>query len=269
MIGLPMLLMALVFLYPLAQVMWLSVSDPTVGVQNYKYVVSSDAVHNVFLTTLRICCTTTFVTLIAGYAFAYYLTHTSEVIRRVLFVCILIPMWVSVLVRAFTWIVLLRREGIINSSLMSAGLISSPLPLIWNEAGVVIGMCHFMLPYAIMPLYSTMRDVDQRLISAARGMGATGFYAFRRIFLPLTMPGIIGAAVLVFIFSLGFYVTPVILGGGRVLMIAEYTSVQIMEVLQWGIGTTLATVLVLGICLLLFALGRAAGIRKHLGIAGI
>src|ERR1035438_753618 len=234
MIGLPMLLMAVVFLYPLAEVMWLSVSNPTFGMQNYKYVLGSAAIHNVFLTTLRICCTTTFLTLIAGYAFAYYLTHTSEVIRRVLFVCVLIPMWVSVLVRAFAWIVLLRREGIINSSLMSAGLISSPLPLIWNEVGVVIGMCHFMLPYAILPLYSTMRDVDQRLISAARGMGATGLYAFRRVFLPLTMPGMIGAAVLVFIFSLGFYVTPVILGGGRVLMIAEYTSVQIMEVLQWG-----------------------------------
>jgi putative spermidine/putrescine transport system permease protein len=269
MIGLPILFMAILFLYPLVEVIWLSVSDPALGTQNYKYVLSSEAVHNIFLTTLRICCATTLLTLVAGYALAYYLTHTSETIRQVLFVFVLIPMWVSVLVRAFAWIVLLRREGIINASMMWAGLIDSPLPLLWNEVGVVIGMCHFMLPYAILPLYSTMRDVDQRLVSAARGMGATRFYSFRRIFLPLTMPGLIGSGVLVFIFSLGFYVTPVILGGGRVLMIAEYTSVQIMEVLQWGIGTTLATVLVLAIGLLLFALGRAAGVRKHLGIAGI
>ncbi len=262
----PALLMAVLFFYPLVEVFKFSVLDPSLGLQNYRHVFSSGAVRQVALTTIRICSATTVITLILGYAFAYVLTHTSIVKRNILFVCVLIPMWISVLVRAFAWVMLLRREGIVNSLLMSSGIVSSPLPLVWNEFGVIISMTHYMLPYAVLPLYTAMHNVDQRLVAAARGMGASRGQAFLKVFLPLTMPGIVGAGLLVFIFSLGFYVTPVIVGGGRVLMVAEYTSVQILEVLQWGIGTTLAAMLILVICALLGVIGKVSNIRELLGV---
>lgn len=266
MIGAPALLMAVLFFYPLIEVFKFSVLDPGPGLQNYRHVLSSGAVRQVAITTIRICSATTAITLILGYAFAYLLTHTSNVKRNILFVCVLIPMWISVLVRAFAWVMLLRREGTLNSLLMSSGIISTPLPLVWNEFGVIISMTHYMLPYAVLPLYTAMHNVDQRLIAAARGMGASRGQAFVKIFLPLTVPGIVGAGLLVFIFSLGFYVTPVIVGGGRVLMVAEYTSIQILEVLQWGIGTTLAAILILVICMLLGVIGKVSNIRELLGV---
>ncbi len=153
-------------------------------------------------------------------------------------------MWISALVRAFAWVVLLRREGVFNSALLSLGLIDRPLALIWNELGVVIGMVHYMLPYAVLPLYANMRDIDQRCIAAARGLGASRRQTFLRVFLPLSVPGIVGAGILVFVYSLGFFVTPAILGGGKTLMIAEFIRLQIVEILRWGTGTMLATVLI-------------------------
>jgi putative spermidine/putrescine transport system permease protein len=148
---------------------------------------------------------------------------------------------------------------------MVSGVIAQPLDLLWNELAVCIGMVHYMVPYAVLPLYANMRDIDPRLIAAARGLGATGSQAFRRVFLPLSLPGIVGAGVLVFIFSLGFFVTPAILGGGKTLMIAEYIRVQIMDLLHWGVGTMLSTALIAAVLLALGLLGRVVDLRKLLG----
>jgi len=170
-----------------------------------------------------------------------------------------------VLVRAFAWVTLLRRQGLINEALMGAGLIDEPLRLIWNEFGIAVGMVHYMIPYAVLPLYASMRDIDPRLVPAARGLGASRFEAFRRVFLPLTRPGIIAATVLVFIFSLGFYVTPAILGGGRTLMIAEYIKLQILDLIRWGLGTMMASTLLAAIVLLLWVMSRIVDIRRVFG----
>jgi putative spermidine/putrescine transport system permease protein len=178
---------------------------------------------------------------------------------------VLLPLWVSVLARAFAWMTLLRREGLVNSWLMGAGLISAPLPLMWNEFGVIVGMVHYMLPFAILPIASHMRGLDTALMPAAQGLGASRMQSFRRVFLPLSMPGVVGAGGLVLIFSLGFYVTPVLLGGGRVMMIAEYISLQIQELLRWGVGTMLATTLVLVIGLVMLLLSKAVGLRSLTG----
>ena len=170
--------------------------------------------------------------------------------------------------RAFAWVALLRREGVVNTLLLQAGIVDAPLPLLWNEFAVCVGMVHYMLPYAVLPLYAQMRDIDQRTIAAARGLGASRVQAFLRVFLPLSRPGIIGAGVLVFIFSCGFFVTPAILGGGRTLMIAEYVSAQILDLLRWGLGTMLATTLVVTILLLLAVMSRIVDMRKLFGAGG-
>jgi putative spermidine/putrescine transport system permease protein len=146
------------------------------------------------------------------------------------------------------------------------GLITEPLPLVRNEFGVILGMVHYMIPYAVLPLYANMQGIDQRLVLAARGLGASPVRTFRKIFLPLTIPGIVSAGILVFIFALGFYITPALLGGGKTIMLAEYISIQIIDTLNWGAGTMLATTLLLTVVLLLYLLARFANLREIFGI---
>ena len=154
-----------------------------------------------------------------------------------------------------------------NQALIGVGFVREPLPLVRNELGVAIGMIHYMIPFAVLPLYANRQGIDLRLVAAARGLGATRWQAFRRVFLPLSLPGLVGAGVLVFIFSLGFYVTPAILGGGRVFMIAEYIAVQILNVIRWGLGAMLATTLLVSVLVLMAALGRLVNLRKLFGAA--
>jgi putative spermidine/putrescine transport system permease protein len=140
------------------------------------------------------------------------------------------------------------------------------LPLIRNELGVVIGMVHYMIPYAALPLYANMKGIDPRLVPAARGLGASPMQAFLKVFLPMSLPGLVSAAILTFIFSLGFYVTPALLGGGKTIMIAEYIAVQITETLNWGLGAMLATTLLLAIFALLAVLSFFLDLRKVFGV---
>ncbi len=260
-----LLLLFFAYLVPLSQVLAISVTDPVPGLGNYALLVTSPSISRVLATTARICAITAVAALALGYVVAYCMTQARPAVQRLMLVGVLLPLWVSVLARSFAWVTLLRREGVVNSVLLGMGVIQAPLPLIWNEFGVAVGMIHTMLPYAILPMASHMRGLDPALMAAARGMGASRSQVFARVFLPLSLPGVVGAGVLVLIFSLGFYVTPVLLGGGRVLMVAEYISLQIQNLLQWGTGTMLATTLVVAIGALLFLLSRTAGLRALSG----
>jgi putative spermidine/putrescine transport system permease protein len=260
-----LVLMLAFYVLPVSRVLWISVAEPIPGLGNYALLFTSAPIQRVMLTTARICIVTTAITLILAYIVAYALTHASASGRRLLMLGVLLPLWISVLVRAFAWVALLRREGVVNNALIGAGLIDQPLALIWNEIGVTIGMVHYMLPFGILPLYAQMSGIDQRCVAAARGLGATPAQAFRRVFLPLSLPGIIGAGVLVFIFSLGFFVTPAILGGGKTLMVAEYINVLIHDLVRWGPGAMLASTLVVTIAALLFALSRVVDVRALFG----
>ncbi|WP_215908772.1 ABC transporter permease [Phreatobacter stygius] len=262
----PALAMMVVFyLYPISRVLWMSVTEPQPGIDNFALLATSASIQRMLMTTARISIITTLITLVLAYVVSYVLVHSSERVQRWMFLGVLVPLWISVLVRAFAWFVLLRREGLINNTLISTGLIDTPLSLIWNETGVMIGMVHYMLPFGILPIYANMRDIDQRCIAAARGLGATRGVAFRKVFLPLSTPGVVGAGILVFIFSLGFFVTPAILGGGKTLMIAEYIKVQILEIVRWGVGTMLAATLLIVIGGLLAVLSRIVDLRKLFG----
>jgi putative spermidine/putrescine transport system permease protein len=261
----PLAALAVLYLYPLATVLWLSVTEPRPGLQNYARLAESAALQRILWNTARISTITTVVALIAGYAIAYALVHMTGRRRTVMLAALLASFWLSVLIRSFAWLTLLQSRGIVNSSLMGLGLIDGPLPLVRNEFGVILGMVHYMIPYAALPIYASMHAMDQRLVPAARSMGASGWQAFRSVFLPLSLPGVLSAAVLCFIFALGFYVTPALLGGGRVIMIAEYIAVQIQETLNWGLGTMLATTLLLSVLLLLAAVSRLVDMRTLFG----
>lgn len=262
----PLLLALLLFyLVPLGQVLWLSFTDPKPGLGNYERLLTGPAQQRVLFTTLRIGAITTLCAVTLGYLVAYAMVTAGQRHRLWLTAFVLVPFWVSVLVRAFAWLTLLRTEGIVNSALIHWGLITQPLALARNELGVLIGMVHYMVPYAVLPLYSNMQGIDRRVLDASRSLGAGPFTTFWRIFLPLSLPGVAAAGVLVFIFALGFFVTPAILGGGRVLMIAEYVSVQVLQTPRWGIATMMASTLLLIVLLLLALMSRLIDLRQLFG----
>ena len=263
----PLAVLATFYFYPLFKVLWLSVTEPTPGFANYEKLVSSEAIQRILLTTLRICVVTTAIALVIGYAIAYAMLQVPPRRRIWMLFIVLLSFWLSVLVRGFAWLTLLQSHGLINSALMALGLIDAPLPLVRNEFGVIIGMVHYLIPYAVLPIYANMQGIDPRLVPAARGMGATRFGAFWRIFLPLSKPGIISAGILLFVFSLGFYVTPALLGGGKTVMIAEYIAANILDNIRWGLATMLASTLLVTVFLLLALMWRVVDMRKLLGAA--
>ena len=259
------LMLVLIYLVPLVDVLLTSVTDPRPGIRNYALLFTSASVQKALVTTLRIAAITTVCALLMGYVVAYAMRAATSRRQRIMLFCVLLPFWISVLVRSFAWLTLLRGSGPVNGLLMGMGVIDEPLALVRNETGVLIGMIHVMVPYAILTLYANMRGIDVGLVAAARSLGASRFQAFRLVFLPLTRPGLIGAGTLVFILSLGFYVTPALLGGGKVLMIAEYVAVQINDTLRWGLGTMLAATLMISVLGALWALSRVIDVRRLFG----
>jgi putative spermidine/putrescine transport system permease protein len=262
----PLILLAGFYLYPLSRVLWLSVTVPTPGLGNFEHLLTSSAIQRVIWTTVQICVLTTALALLIGYAVAYAAVHLRGWRGEVFLFCVLLSFWLSVLIRAFAWLTLLQSRGVVNTALMELGFIDAPLSLIRNEFGVVLGMVHYMIPYATLPLYANMKGIDPRLVPAARGLGAGPVQAFVKVYLPMSLPGLISAGILTFIFSLGFYVTPALLGGGKTIMIAEYIAVQINDTLNWGLGSMLATTLLLSILVLLAVMAIFVDLRKVFGV---
>lgn len=238
-------LIVVFFILPVGLVLSLSFTEPEIGLGNYELLGTNPALGRIFVTTLRITIVTVLIATIVGYLIAYRMLHAGPREFRIILFCLLIPLWTPILVRAFAWVALLQNTGIINSVLMNLGIFDSPARMVRNELGVLIGMVHVMIPYAAFPIYSAMKGLDPRVMQAARSLGARPWSVFWRVFFPLTLPGVGTAMILVFIISIGFYVTPIVLGGGTVVMIAEYISVQITETVRWGLGSMLATVLLL------------------------
>ncbi len=253
----PALLLVLVlYAAPILNVLLLSFADPKPGLGNYYKIVESDTVSRLIFTTIRLCLITTIASVTLGYIVAYAMLHAFSTMRQRMMSILLISFWISVLVRSFAWLMLLGHNGLLNNALMAGGIIAEPLPIMRNEFGVLIGMTEYMIPYAILPLLANMQGIDLRVTSASRSLGASNVQTFFRVFLPLTRPGIVAASLLVFISSLGFYVTPAILGGGKVQMIAEYISVQLLVTVRWGTAAMLATLMLVSVLVLMYVLNR-------------
>lgn len=246
---------------PILQVLALSLTEPTFGWSNYQHLLSNAAVGRVVVTTLKIAVLTTVLTVIASYVIALSMLHMSAAARRFAFFLVLVPFWISVLVRAFSWITILRRQGVLNRLLLDAGVISRPLELVYNTLGVTIGMVHYMIPFATLLLYANLSDIDRRIMQAARSLGAGPAAVFWRVWLPLSVPGIALATLFVFVFSLGFFVTPALLGGGKTLMVAEYISVQVSTTARWDLATSLSTTLLVVVGSLVFMASRSPALR--------
>ncbi len=251
-----LLFLGLAYVLPLLGVIRWSITLPEPGLEQYKTALNDPLILSVFWRTLRVCAMVTVLSVAAAYAIALLWVRGGPLARLVSELCIIIPFWISVLTRAFGWLALLSNKGMINGWLQSAGLLDDPLTMVRNEFGVVIGMTHFLIPFAVFPIASAMRNVDERVLTAARGMAAGRLRIFWQIFVPMTAAGIIGAALLVFVFSIGFFITPAILGGGRSVMAAELIYLRIFQSPDWGLAAAISVILMVSVAALLALLMR-------------
>lgn len=224
------------FLLPLAQLFRLSLGARDGPLAAYREVLGSVVYQRVFLNTLIVAFVVTLVCILLAYPTAFVLARLRGGLRAVAFYCVLVPFWISLLVRTYAWMLLLGTQGPVNAALVAVGVVNQPLPLLFNTTGVLIGMVHVLLPYAILPIYAAMVKVDGRLLLASDGLGAPPTTTFRRVYLPLTLPGVTAGAVFVFLLALGFFVTPALLGGLGNLTVATLIETLVNERLAWALA---------------------------------
>ncbi len=241
-LSLPAVIFLLIlFAIPVAHLMLLSVQSGSF--ENYEKAFTDELYVTVLLNTFEIALMVTVISFLLAYPLAYYLTVASPIWRAIGMFCLLMPFWTSILVRTYAWMSILGRRGIINEFLLSLGIIDTPLSLLYNTSSVLLGMVHVLMPYMVFPVYAVMRRVDPNLMQAAFGLGAPAWRAFVRVYFPMTMPGVLAGTSLVFILSMGFYITPVLLGGGRVTMIAVLIEQHVTEFLAWDFAGALSMAL--------------------------
>lgn len=217
---------------------------------------------DVFARTLWVSLLVTLLSLAIGYPLAYWLAHLSPKTGNIMMVLVLLPFWTSLLVRTTAWVVLLQKEGVVNSVLMSVGLIQEPLTLIFNRFGVVIAMTHILLPFMILPLYSVMRQIPSSYVRAARSLGAGPVEAFWRVYLPQSMAGISAGVLLVFILAIGYYITPALVGGAGDQMMSYFIADHLTRSLNWGLASALGGLLLAGVLILYALYERFVGIAN-------
>ena len=238
-----LLLLAIFFVGPVAGLLLRSVLEPQPGFGNYAEVFGSSTYLRVFGNTFLVAGLVTAATLILAFPVAWFLAVAPRVWASLLFAIVVLSMWTNLLTRTYAWMVLLQRTGIINKTLMGWGLISAPLPLINNLVGVTVGMTYIMLPFMVLPLQGTMRSLDPNILRAASLCGASRAQVFTRIFLPLVASGVGAGVLMVFVMSLGYFVTPSLLGGTANMMLAELIAQLVQSLLNWGLAGAAAVVL--------------------------
>jgi ABC-type spermidine/putrescine transport system permease subunit I len=266
----PILLVAPLAIYmvafyalPLLSMLARSVTDPGWTLANYRRLASDAVFLEVFWTTLRTALIVILGTLLLGYPVALALMRLRHGPATFVLIVVLLPFWTSVLVRSYAWMVLLGRKGLVNEALISAGLIDAPLKLLNTPFAVHIAMIHILLPYMILPIASVLRQIDGALLRAAAGLGAPPWHVFLRVTLPLSMPGIAAGTLLVFVLSLGFYITPALVGGPRDLMLSMLIAQQV-DLLNWPYAACLSAALLATTLLLIVAFERLPGVRDLL-----
>lgn len=229
------------FVYPLVKLVALSLPD--LSFHNYIRIVDEPLYLAVLFSTVAVAVAVMGAALFLGFPVAYVMTRLKGPWATIVAACVIIPLWTSVLIRSYAWIVLLQRNGLINELLISAGMISSPLKMIYTQGAVILAMTHVLLPFMILPIYAALRAIPHHFINAARTLGSGPIHAFVRITVPLALPGIFAGCVMCFVLALGFYVTPALVGGPGSLMMATLIGQQTTVLLDWPFAAALSTVL--------------------------
>jgi putative spermidine/putrescine transport system permease protein/spermidine/putrescine transport system permease protein len=242
----PALLLTLVVIFvPVGWLSWLSLFNDAgaLGWDNYVRLVDQPSYIKTFKATFQVSVVVTVVCVLLGYPLAYMLAQMPRRAAGLCMIFVILPFWTSVLVRTYAWLVILQRNGLVNDWLGALGLIAEPLQLVHNFAGVIIGMSHVLLPFLVLPLYASMRAIDRDYIRAAMNLGASPLAAFWQVFFRLSLPGLAAGVVLIFVLCLGFFVTPALMGGGRVIMWALRIQQTVSLYANWGAASALGVVL--------------------------
>ncbi|SFP31719.1 MULTISPECIES: ABC transporter permease [Actinomadura] len=244
------------FFYPLAFIVWRSVSEPQLGLDNYLALLDDRVSLTVLLRTLQTGLIVGLCTLVIAYPYAYALTRVGPRTRGILLLLVLLPFWTSVMARNFAWYLLEQRGGVIDKAFAAVGI--DGVVLLGTVTGVTVAMVQVMLPFMVLPLYSSMSSIDRRLLDAAASLGAPRWEAFRSVYIPLSLPGVVSGFSLVFILTLGFYITPSLLGSPQEALISQVIETRVSDLTDFAGGGALGGVLLVVTLLVLFAVSRIA-----------
>lgn len=248
-----LVLLSAFFVIPLALLLLRSILEPHLGLQNYSELAASLSFWRILSNTFVVATIVTATSLALGFPVAWLLVLLPRFWSALLFGVVVLSMWTNLLTRTFSWMVLLQSTGVINKALLAIGIIHSPLALINNLTGITIGMTYIMLPFIIMPLHATMSAMDPSILRAASLCGARRWQVFFLVLLPGCRTGIAAGCLMVYVMSLGYFVTPALLGGASDMMLAEWITQLVQSLLEWGLGGAAAFVL-LAVTLCLYAL---------------
>jgi ABC-type spermidine/putrescine transport system permease subunit I len=239
------LLMLLAFNLPIVLMLSRSVAAPPDLLAHYAQIFERAVYLKVLGNTFRIALIATAVCVLLGYPLAYWMRGLSPGRQLIALALVVLPFWVSILVRTYAWIVILGNDGLVNRMLQGLGLAAAPVSFLYNEFGVILGTANILLPFLVLPLLAAMLKVDDRLLQAAASLGASQRTVCWRVFFPLTLPSLAAGAILVFILTLGFFITPAILGGGRVPMVANMLDLLINRLPRWELAAAISTILLI------------------------
>lgn len=259
-----LLLVGALFVLPTAALLSRSVTEPPGGLAHYQSFLGSAGLLKILIRSAWVALVVTAISLVVGYVIAYVAATSSSKLRRVILGAVGASLFISVVVRGYSWLTILDRQGVVNSALSLVGLDEWEVTLVHNFTGVVIGMIQYGIPFMVLAIFDVMRRFDERLRYAAATLGARPSVAFVKIYLPLTMPGVAAGCTIVFIATLGYYVLPSILGGAGDVMIGQLIANKIQTTLEWGEGTAISVVL-LAIAVLFFGLLYRIGSGLRIG----
>ena len=237
--------MLLAFNLPIVLMLSWSVAAPPDVLAHYGQIFERAVYLKVLGNTFRIALIATAVCVVLGYPLAYWMRSLSPGRQLIALALVVLPFWVSILVRTYAWIVILGNDGVVNRTLQGLGLAAAPVSFLYNQFGVILGTVNILLPFLVLPLFASMLRLDDRLFQAAASLGASDWTVFWRVFFPLTLPSLAAGAILVFILTLGFFITPAILGGGRVPMIANMLDLLINRLPRWELAAAISTMLLI------------------------
>ena len=255
----PALLLVLVILViPVGWLFYVSFigADGTFSMENYERMIKRKSYARIFRTTFEVSLLTTALCILIGYPLAYFMSQLPTRIANLCLITVLLPFWTSLLVRTYAWLVLLQKNGLVNNWAINIGLWEEPIKIVHNLNGTLIGMVHIMLPFLILPTYGAMRAIDRDYLKAASNLGASPRRAFWTVFFPLSTPGLFAGALMVFVLCLGFFVTPAVLGGGKVIMVSMKIVSNIELFVNWGAASALGVVLLVLTVIVLWVASR-------------
>jgi len=220
---------------------------------------------SILFDTLVVSLLTTLLSLMIGYPLAYHIARMDKKWQHTWLLAVMIPFWINFLVRSYAWVVILRTQGVVNTFLQSIGLITEPLPLLYNFGSVMLGMVYTLLPFMVLPIYVSLEQMDRRKLEAAYDLGATPWKAFWHVTLPLTRPGIVTGSILVFVSSIGMFVVPDVMGGAKSALIGNVIQNQFLSARDWPFGSALSIILMLLCIVLIFLYYRVIRVQEREG----